>query len=332
MNREIKNKLQRGLALTVKESWDLYKYIEALEQKVKVYENTSNNIHKKSSVEWKANTDYIEIPEGQPINITLSPEEVKDIAAMYDMYNFNELIEQIKSGDLTSYKDKGEISDGYHTFNQLYHQRAILFATIVNQNKDKAWKSFKHSDGHYCFDEDGEWFIVGVDTPQGSYTYHYAKEYWDMFNCQELEFGKEWDGHSEEDVVRLLSLEQQSCEDCISREAVLEFIADDNISLEQVVKNIHTLPPVTPKVDWISVDERMPEDGQKVLFCDIDNDIMIGYHVRGRQNTHFSQDGSYEDIKNVRAWMPMPVKPYFEDIKNTTCISLVQPYKTESEE
>lgn len=31
-NEEIKNKLQRGLALTVKESWDLYKYIEALEQ------------------------------------------------------------------------------------------------------------------------------------------------------------------------------------------------------------------------------------------------------------------------------------------------------------
>ena len=26
-------------------------------------------------------------------------------------------------------KDMGEVSDGYHTFNQLYHQRAILFAT-----------------------------------------------------------------------------------------------------------------------------------------------------------------------------------------------------------
>ena len=110
-------------------------------------------------------------------------------------------------------EDKGEISDGYHTFNQLYHQRAVLFATIVKQNKDKAWKSFKHSDGKYCFDSNGEWFIVGVDTPQGSYTYHYAKEYWDMFDCQELECGKEWDGHTEEDVTRLLSLDQQSCRD-----------------------------------------------------------------------------------------------------------------------
>lgn len=118
------------------------------------------------------------------------------------------------------YEDKGEISDGYHTFDQLYHQRAILFATIVNQNKDKAWKSFKHSDGKYCFDSDGEWFIVGIDTPQGSYTYHYSKEYWDMFDCQELECGKEWDGHTEEDVTRLLSLEQQPnrCDSCTHSE------------------------------------------------------------------------------------------------------------------
>lgn len=106
-------------------------------------------------------------------------------------------------------EDAGELSDGCHTFNQLYHQRAVLFACVVKQNKNKAWKSFKHSDGKYCFDSDGEWFIVGVDTPQGSYTYHYSKEYWDMFDCQELECGKEWDGHTEDDVNRLLSLEQQ---------------------------------------------------------------------------------------------------------------------------
>jgi hypothetical protein len=107
-----------------------------------------------------------------------------------------------------SSKDMGEVSDGYHTFNQLYHQRAILFATIVNQNKNISWKSYKHSDGKYCFDSNGEWFIVGIDTPEGSYTYHYKKEYWDYFDCKELDCGKEWDGHTEEDVTRLLSLEE----------------------------------------------------------------------------------------------------------------------------
>ena len=103
--------------------------------------------------------------------------------------------------------DIGDFSDGYHTFNELYHQRAILFATIVNQNADIAWKSLKHEDGQYCFDSDGEWFIVGVDTPEGSYTYHYETDkYWDMFQCKELPTGKHWDGHTEEDVTRLLSL------------------------------------------------------------------------------------------------------------------------------
>lgn len=102
--------------------------------------------------------------------------------------------------------DMGEVSDGYHTFNQLYHQRAVLFATIVKQNKEKAWKSWKHGDGKFCFDSNKEWFIVGVDTPKGSYTYHYEKKYWDMFDCVELERGKFWDGHTEEDVTRLLSL------------------------------------------------------------------------------------------------------------------------------
>ena len=36
------------------------------------------------SVKWKVDSDYVEIPEATPINTTISPEEVKDIAAMYD--------------------------------------------------------------------------------------------------------------------------------------------------------------------------------------------------------------------------------------------------------
>lgn len=103
-------------------------------------------------------------------------------------------------------KDIGDFSDGYHTFNELYYQRVMLFATIVNQNKDKSWKSWKHEDGKYCFDKPYEWFIVGVDTPVGSYTYHYSKEYWDLFTCEELECGKHWDGHTADDVTRLLTL------------------------------------------------------------------------------------------------------------------------------
>ena len=102
-------------------------------------------------------------------------------------------------------EDIGDFSDGYHTFNDLYTQRAVLFATIVNQNPDKAWKSRKHEDGKPCFG--GGWFIVGIDTPVGSYTYHYEDKYWDVYKCVELPVAKHWDGHTDKDVWRLLTLE-----------------------------------------------------------------------------------------------------------------------------
>ena len=99
----------------------------------------------------------------------------------------------------------GEVSDGFHTFNGLYEQRMILFAALVKAYKDKAWTSYRHEDGEYCFG--GGWFIVGIDTPEGSYTYHYENKYWDMFDCVDLPRAKHWDGHTEADAeTRLMSL------------------------------------------------------------------------------------------------------------------------------
>ena len=98
----------------------------------------------------------------------------------------------------------GEVSDGYHTFNSLYRQRLILTAALVKAHKDVAWKSWRHEDGQLCFG--GGWFIVGFDTPDGGYTYHYEEKDWGLFDCVELPIGKHWDGHTDEDVERLLSV------------------------------------------------------------------------------------------------------------------------------
>lgn len=100
--------------------------------------------------------------------------------------------------------DLGEFSDGYHTFNQLYYQRMMLFALIVRDHKKISWKSRRHSDGELCFG--GGWFIVGIDTPEGSYTYHYEDKYFDMFDCKDVDKAPKWDGHTESDVTRLFSL------------------------------------------------------------------------------------------------------------------------------
>lgn len=92
----------------------------------------------------------------------------------------------------------GDLSDGYHTFNELYHHRALLFASICNTNKDIAWKSKQHDDGTMY---DGM-FIVGISTPEGQATYHYDIDpYWDMFKVQELDKAPKFDGHTPEDAI-----------------------------------------------------------------------------------------------------------------------------------
>jgi hypothetical protein len=92
----------------------------------------------------------------------------------------------------------GDLSDGYHTFNELYHHRAVLFSVICNHNPNLAWKAKAHHDGTMY---DGM-FIVGIQTPEGQATYHYDIEpYWDYFLVKELDKAPEWDGHSPKDAI-----------------------------------------------------------------------------------------------------------------------------------
>lgn len=97
-----------------------------------------------------------------------------------------------------------DTSDGYHTFGQLYYQRMMLFAVLVQEHKDRAWKTWNHEDGKPCFG--GGWFLVTIDTPRGAYGYHFEAKYWRLFDCPELPKAKHWDGYTEENVNRLFSL------------------------------------------------------------------------------------------------------------------------------
>ena len=96
----------------------------------------------------------------------------------------------------------GDLSDGYHTFNELYHHRAVLFSVICNSMSDKAWKSKLHDTGDMF---DGM-FIVGIETPDGQATYHYdINPYWDMFKVKELEKAPRWDGHTPTDAINRIA-------------------------------------------------------------------------------------------------------------------------------
>lgn len=115
--------------------------------------------------------------------------------------------------------DVEKMSDGYHTFADLYEQRLILSAALA-KNNPHAWKSKRHEDGSVPFGEG--WFIMGFDTDEGCYTYHYELKDWDLFQCKELDKGKPWDGHTSKDVRRLLSIHAADavpvvrCKDCAS--------------------------------------------------------------------------------------------------------------------
>lgn len=128
--------------------------------------------------------------------------ENRDCAYQHD--KLADWLEELKRYRATDVADKGEISDGYHTFNELYHHRAVLFSVVCHCHKFFAWKSKKHADGSMY---DGM-FIVGINTPNGPATYHYDIDpYWGMFDVKELENAPEWDGHTPTDAIeRIASL------------------------------------------------------------------------------------------------------------------------------
>lgn len=111
----------------------------------------------------------------------------------------------------------GETFDGYHTFNELYHHRALLFSVVVRNYPELCWKSKKHHAG----DMYEGMFIVGINTPDGQASYHYDIDpYWDMFECDELEFAPEWDGHTPSQAIerigKLMRHEQEQERTCFA--------------------------------------------------------------------------------------------------------------------
>ena len=77
--------------------------------------NTSNANLDECSVRWKVDSEYVEIPEATPINTTVTPEEVKDVAAMYDANQVTKIMSITKTA-LSEYKDmkiKRQLDDSF---------------------------------------------------------------------------------------------------------------------------------------------------------------------------------------------------------------------------
>ena len=110
---------------------------------------------------------------------------------------------------VVSTKDEiGNLSDGYHTFNELYEIRKAYNAALFN-----AWfamgyynvhKSVRHHDGEYCFG--GGWFIVVAVLPTGQISNHYELKDWNLFKIPAKDKALfEYDGHNFFDVISRLN-------------------------------------------------------------------------------------------------------------------------------
>ncbi|GAB3324468.1 hypothetical protein GCM10027299_21750 [Larkinella ripae] len=107
-----------------------------------------------------------------------------------------------------------DISDGYHTFGELYEHRITLWIALCQLQHNRfmhtnapsvrsAWRTRLHSDGSGF---EG-WFVLGIGKTSGEQmTYHLPDSKWGLCDFAEtLERAPDWDGHTSADVLERIA-------------------------------------------------------------------------------------------------------------------------------
>jgi hypothetical protein len=87
-----------------------------------------------------------------------------------------------------------DVSDGYHTIDELYEHRCSLFILLCQQHKELVfWKMDMSSPG---------WFILYIETKYGQISYHIKDSFLPMVKNFAVEDPEHvWDGHTSKDVL-----------------------------------------------------------------------------------------------------------------------------------
>lgn len=110
------------------------------------------------------------------------------------LYSAMEYAEQAIASSNEKKKVTGETSDGYHTFNELYDHRCLLWINFCLNNPDKCYLVENHFEG---------WFLLGKETSQGQISYHCPNKFLNL--CSTIERRHpEFDGHTSKDVIKRL--------------------------------------------------------------------------------------------------------------------------------
>lgn len=119
----------------------------------------------------------------------------------------NKVIDSLNTIIKTTGINTDRISDGYHTFGELYEHRIRLYMALCKLLDDTGfadvWMSKTHSDGS---NYEG-WFVLGIHAIEGrQISYHLPIKYWD--ECLEFALDQEtappFDGHTSNDVLERL--------------------------------------------------------------------------------------------------------------------------------
>ena len=118
--------------------------------------------------------------------------------------------------------------------------------------------------------------------------------------------------HNEVLEFTIKTLEQESCDDTVSREAVKELFQEGSVMGMYYFLGIDKLPSVTParkKEEWIPCDEKLPKPNELVdnvrkyyLIQDEYGDMYVARYTR---DGWISIDSILQD--NIVAWMPLPL-------------------------
>jgi hypothetical protein len=119
---------------------------------------------------------------------------------------FHDLVNhQIYSAKQEGNPQVGLVSDGYHTFDELYESRNILWIKLcelymAGDNNLNVWRTLHHSDGSSL---EG-WFLLGIGLAEGNQmTFHLPLEFWTACDFADtLTAAPPFDGHHTQDVLR----------------------------------------------------------------------------------------------------------------------------------
>ena len=104
---------------------------------------------------------------------------------------------------------------------------------------------------------------------------------------------------------------RRGSEHCDEKNADPRFLS----GVESILEWAQTLPTLTPPNEWVRVEERLPENGQIVLFHQKDGFIYCAEYFVGKElmSPEWLIDNDSWNAKVVTHWMPLPAPPEKEN-------------------